>query len=99
MESPVDFLKSSGLLFEVNRRVLHPLGLALEVLPEEPGEDAARFRLWDCRRDPSGAIFTDDEFLDGLALLTEYMNATGARRLLARQTCLGFRVQGELDRN
>ena len=49
-----------GYLQEINRRFLHPLGLALEVeIDDETGEE--RFgRIWDYREDPEGIVFGDD---------------------------------------
>lgn len=37
----VEFLRESGLLFEINRRVLHQFGLALEIYVAEEGSDLA----------------------------------------------------------
>lgn len=45
-----------GFLQEVNRRVLHPAGLALEVILDEDGVE--RFGgCWDYRDDPEGITF------------------------------------------
>lgn len=45
--------REAGYLQEVNRRFLHPLGLALEVLVEDDGSE--RFgEVWDYRDDPEG---------------------------------------------
>jgi len=45
-----------GLLQEVNRKFLHPMGLALEVVIEKNGKE--RFgRVWDYRDDPEGMAF------------------------------------------
>lgn len=45
-----------GLLHEVNRRVLHPIGLALEVIIDS--NDKTYFgQVWDKRDDPEGIIF------------------------------------------
>lgn len=49
-----------GYLQEVNRRFLHPLGLALEVVAPEPDAADQAWRLggvWDARDDPEGVIF------------------------------------------
>lgn len=46
-----------GLLQELNRQFLHPLGLALEVVVEDDGSE--RFgNVWDYRDDPEGIVFT-----------------------------------------
>lgn len=45
-----------GLLQELNRQFLHPLGMALEVLVEEDGTE--RFGgVWDYRDDPEGMAY------------------------------------------
>lgn len=53
----VDEFQKLGLLQEINRLLLHPMGLALEVLVDEGGE-AIRFGgVWDYRDDPEGLAF------------------------------------------
>jgi len=95
VDNPGEFLARSGLLFELNRRLLHPLGLALEVVLPEEGGDVGSFRIWDCRKDPAGVVFTDEGFIEGLRLFMQFMDTAGTKRLLDRQACQGFRVQGE----
>lgn len=51
--------REEGYLQELNRRFLHPLGLALEVVVEDDGTE--RFgEVWDCREDPKGIIYSED---------------------------------------
>lgn len=53
--TPADF-RDLGYLQEVNRRFLHPLGLALEVVMDDEGNE--RFgEVWDYRFDPEGILF------------------------------------------
>ena len=88
-------LLDSGLLFEINRRVLHPFGLALEA---EVNEDGTRIgAVWDYRDDPEGLIFDDVTFADGLRKLNEFMVAKGQERLTTRHAALGYVIQGEAD--
>lgn len=48
-----------GLLQELNRQFLHPLGLALEVsIDDETGEEKFG-RIWDDRKDPEGFLFNE----------------------------------------
>lgn len=49
-------LRTSGALHEINRLVLHPLGLALEINLPAKG-DYFTARVWDCRDDPEGIYF------------------------------------------
>lgn len=54
--------RALGFLQEVNRRVLHPAGLALEVVREEDGSEHLG-GVWDYREDPEGMVYEplDDE--------------------------------------
>jgi hypothetical protein len=60
---PVEEFRRLGYLQEVNRRLLHPLGLALEVTRSPDGFETLS-GIWDYRHDPEGMIFADGE-LDG----------------------------------
>jgi len=55
-----------GFLQEVNRLVLHPLGLALEVVFNEDGTENFA-EPWDYRDDPEGLLFMEDVVGDELA--------------------------------
>lgn len=86
-----------GLLQEVNRRVLHPLGLALEIVIAEDG--STRFgEVWDYRHDPEGIMFAVDED-DNLDCVVDFKDRAvrvaleWERRRDARIARLGFMVQ------
>lgn len=87
---PLQFLKDKGLLFELNRAVLHPLGLTLQV------DDDGRAELLQTD-DPAGMLFTQSDFLDGESRLMEFMNAEGSSRLAARKAFLQFVEQVNPD--
>lgn len=87
---PLQFLRDKGLLFELNRSVLHPLGLTLQV----DSDGKAELLQTD---DPAGMLFTQGEFLDGEARLMEFMNEEGSSRLAARRAFLQFVVQVDPD--
>ncbi len=78
-----------GYLHEVNRRVLHPLGLALEVVEEADGR-CSFSGVQDFRDDPEGMVFAEDtlsfEKADRVAM-------EEALRLETRHRALGFWVQ------
>lgn len=77
-----------GYLQEVNRRFLHPLGLALEVVLEEDG--SVRFGdVWDYRDDPEGIVFED---LD-LAEHARRVEAEIRERRPARERAVGYWIQ------
>lgn len=61
MGEPIKYMsikefQEGGFLMEVNRQVLHPLGLALEVNEDDDGE-ARLSGVWDYRDDPEGMVF------------------------------------------
>ena len=49
-----------GFIQEINRRLLHPCGLALEVIVEEDGTERLG-GVWDYREDPEGMYYEDQE--------------------------------------
>lgn len=55
----VESFRKQGYLQELNRRFLHPLGLALEVIKDESGNWSFG-NVWDYRDDPEGIIYGDD---------------------------------------
>lgn len=48
--------RKAGYLQELNRKFLHPLGLALEVRISPDGHESFG-EVWDCRDDPEGMTF------------------------------------------
>lgn len=96
MKSPntmsIDEFVSLGLLQEVNRQLLHPMGVALSVILEDDG--SMRWgEIVDYRTDPEGMAFADllatpeaeDKFIS-VARMFEAKRAV-------RQATLGFHVQ------
>ena len=47
----------TGILHEINRLFLHPLGLAMPISEDKKGEIKIP-GIWDCRNDPEGIIFS-----------------------------------------
>jgi hypothetical protein len=87
------FLLDSGLLFEINRRVLHPFGLALEVISDNNGNPLHIGDLWDYRNDPEGIIFGDDILEAGSAKFEKFLEEFGNAKLKERVKALGYIVQ------
>ena len=87
-----EFLKL-GYLQEVNRRFLHPLGLALsvEVETDENGSmTAVAFgEIWDERDDLEGIVYRGSD----LRPKAEAIDAEWARRQPPREARLGYMVQ------
>lgn len=78
-----------GYLQEVNRRLLHPLGLALEaeLLPDGTERLGG---IWDCRDDPEGAYYGPGAIDPEKA---ERVDEELVGRYDARQELLGFFTQ------
>lgn len=93
--TPSKFLRDSGLLYEINRVVLHPLGLALAVDGDSgagPNQVvASMFWLLDERDDPEGWVYEDTS--DGKAKRDKYYEEN-LKKLQERFAQLGFFVQG-----
>ena len=53
----IEEFQEKGYLQEVNRRFLHPLGLALEVIIDEADGSVKLGGIWDSRDDPEGIVF------------------------------------------
>ena len=64
--------RAKGYLQEVNRLLLHRLGLALEVMVDtESGEE--RFgEVWDSREDPEGIVFMEYDQVKAKRIALEY---------------------------
>jgi hypothetical protein len=79
-----------GLVQEINRRFLHPLGLAMEVIIDaETGEERIE-RFWDNRDDPEGWNFAPG-IID--ADKAESITDEFQRRAHAREIGLGYVIQ------
>ena len=50
--------REQGYLQELNRRFLHPLGLALEIVVDDDGDERLG-GIWDYRDDPEGIYYGD----------------------------------------
>ncbi len=53
--------REMGLVSELNRAFLHPLGLALEVVIEDDGTEKLG-GIWDYRNDPEGMLYSKEGF-------------------------------------
>jgi hypothetical protein len=70
IEDAAKFLHDNGLLFEINRLVLHPRGLALGVITSDDERIIKFDTVFDYRED--GINFGPSNFVDGERKLTEY---------------------------
>jgi len=79
--------RETGYLQEVNRKFLHPLGLALEAVIEEDGSEHLG-GVWDYRDDPEGIVYgvVDDEKVKRVHHLEE-------ERKPVREKAVGYWIQ------
>jgi hypothetical protein len=80
--------REGGYLQEVNRLVLHPVGLAMEVVRNDDGTERLG-GVWDYRDDPEGIYFGDGVDEAKAERVRAEMLAKTKRRLSA----LGYVVQ------
>jgi hypothetical protein len=97
VKNPATLLVDSGLLFEINRVFLHPIGLALSVevpdAPEDQGE-TMEVRIWDCREDPEGIYFEAGTFWEGAMKWAAFLRLPdNLTRIATRLASLGFVTQ------
>lgn len=86
--------RRAGYLQELNRRFLHPLGLALEIVIEQDGSHRLG-GVWDYRDDPEGMVYATSgaRELDDLIVKARNIDALWADREPARRAALGYMVQ------
>jgi len=98
IKDPIGFLRSSGLLFEINRKVLHPYGLAMAVYPTDDGEtEVGTISLMDSREDKEGYLFNESTYISGVTKLSEFLEGFGNEKLAERQDELGYVFQETPD--
>jgi hypothetical protein len=88
---PAPFLVDNGILFEINRQVLHPLGLELHFHLSEDG-GLAGIELADNRGSPEPIYFSPEGFEEGREKFQRYMDEAGRRNMKKRRQ-LGMVIQ------
>lgn len=87
---PIKEFRELGFIQEINRRLLHPCGLALEViLDKETGEETLG-GVWDYRDDPEGMAFGE-----GVITVDKVMSVETLfrRKTSCREESLGYFIQ------
>jgi hypothetical protein len=88
---PVQEFREFGYLQELNRRFLHPLGLALEVIVNQDGTEVLG-AIWDGRKDSEGFVYGPDTMdPEKTQRVTEELR----KRKHIRSQKLGFVIQPE----
>lgn len=88
-----DFLIESGLLFEINRRILHPLGLAMVATLEEDGSHKINDILFDGRHIPGGLEYDQITLVLSEDRLFEFMDEFGVGKMQERKRIKGYVLQ------
>ena len=84
IENPVEFLIDHGILFEMNRQVLHPLGLELHFRLDDDGRITA-IDLLDNRGGEQPISFSQEDFAAGRARYEAYLADHGRRNMQKRR--------------
>ena len=95
IEDSARFLRDTGLLFEINRRILHPLGLSLAVKEDDTTGEITLDGVLDGRFDPEGFVFDNPSFKTGEERFSKFSEEFALDRMEDRLKRLGFIVQGE----
>lgn len=91
IENPVQFLTDNGILFEMNRQVLHPLGLELHFHLDDEGR-VTGIDLLDNRGASEPIYFSAEAFDEGRERYEKYMGEHGRRNMQKRRQ-IGMVVQ------
>ncbi|MFW6247409.1 MAG: hypothetical protein ACOC22_04550 [bacterium] len=88
--------RKEGYLQEANRQFFHPLGLALEIIIEENGEEKLG-GIWDFRDDPEGIHFdiknSTKERKEEMKIKADNVRKQLTNKLLTRRKALGFGIE------
>jgi len=84
--------REHGYLQELNRNFLHPLGLALEVVTDETGEETLG-GVWDYRDDRDGMLYSDSLITDKFKQKAENVKKEFDEKAKIRSAKHGFVIQ------
>jgi len=88
----MQFLYETGLLFHINRTVMHPLGLAL-IGQVSPTTGTVEFAALSDRRSNPNLVFSPVDFAAGVEKFQEYLETRGTETMNLRKFTLGFVTQ------
>lgn len=94
--NPADYMLKSGILFEWNRTMLHPIGLGLAVRPCDHDPSKMEFALYDYTDNPV-VTFDPATFNRGQAKWREYWTKEGIAVNKLRKRRLGINSQTRPD--
>ena len=87
---PLRSLADEGLLFEINRQVLHPLGLALAFVWNGSDNGEPDSVVLKHTTDGEGFLFSSETFIDGATKFKDFMSRYGEERIEKRKTAVGY---------
>lgn len=94
---PTSRLIDDGLIFEINRQVLNPMGLALAVVVNPSNQSSPETVVLMETDDDEGVLFSSEKFEDGAARFSSFFKRTGEDRVTRRMRTLGFIRQTRSD--
>src|SRR5690606_13595351 len=95
IESHVRLLIDNGLIFEINRKGLHPLGLAIEIgiHPDNSKWVSISGVSSVDDDDEEGFIYDEETYRVGFEKYSAYLNKIGNKKMMLRKNKLGFIIQ------
>lgn len=88
--------REKGYLQELNRRFLHPLGMALEIIIDDNGAEKLG-GIWDYREDDEGIYYdiknSDDSRKDRFKANEKFVDEEFESRGKKRKEILGFNIE------
>lgn len=88
------FMLDNGLLFEINRKVLHPLGLAISANPDPKSKKRLNLCLYKTD-DLDGFLYDEEGFEIGAEKFEKYLKKKGQEKINFRMASYGFIEQKE----
>lgn len=97
-EIPLRTLHDEGLLFEINRRVLHPLGMSLALCWDDDARSGEPSQVLLTKTDDmDGVVFSASSFQEGEVKFASFMERVGHARITTRLGVLRFVHQESAD--
>jgi hypothetical protein len=84
------YLVDNGLIFEINRKVLHPLGLALVVDVERGNKKNLTITALLATEDQDGFLYDEEGYNIGNEKFQKFLSKEGQKRLDNRYAKYGF---------
>jgi hypothetical protein len=87
------YLLDNGLIFEINRKILHPLGMALVVEIDTGNKKKIVIKGLLTTEDAEGFLFDEETFRYGVEKYEKFLDKIGQERLDRREKECGFLIQ------